>query len=139
MRVQKIDKEDWKELSKRAHLIVFNEDKDPLKDRIDFALTVEEAESSLLLAYVTCRETDSDTLYWQYGGSFPGTKGTILSYRAVQALLRYCQERYKRVFFYVENKNSAMLKMALKCGFLITGIRNYKNTILVEHLLEFRE
>lgn len=134
-----MEKEDWKELSKRAHLIVFNEDKDPLKDRLDFALVTEVEESSLLLNYVTCREADAETLYWQYGGSFPGTKGTILSYRAVQALLRYCQERYKRVFFYVENKNSAMLKMALKCGFLITGIRNYKNTILVEHLLEFRE
>lgn len=139
MRVVRVEKEEWKVLSEKAHLIVFNENKNSENDRIDFALTVEEEESSLLLSYITCRETDSDTLYWQYGGSFPGTKGTILSYRAVQATLRYCQERYKRVFFYVENKNSAMLKMALKCGFLITGIRNYKNTILVEHLLEFRE
>ena len=137
MRVRKIEKEDWAELSKRAHLIVFNEDKDPLIDRVDFALTVEEEETSMLLTYVTCREVASDTLYWQYGGSFPGTKGTINSLKAMYALLRYCQERYKRVFFYVENKNSAMLKMALKCGFLITGIRNYKNSILVEHLLEF--
>lgn len=136
MNVQVIQKDDWKELSEKAHLIVFNEAKDSSIDRIDFALATESPDG-VLLNYVTCRELDKESLYWQYGGSFPSAKGTVLSYRAVKALLDYCKMHYKRVSFYVENTNSAMLKMAMKCGFLITGVRNYKGSILLEHLLEF--
>lgn len=136
MKVVEITKEQWALLSEDVHLTVFNESKVAATDRIDFALVTEDS-LGILMNYVTCREIDSESLYWQYGGSFPGTKGSVMSLRATEALLAFCKLKYKRVFFYVENTNFAMLKMAMKCGFLITGIRNYKNTILVEHLLEF--
>ena len=137
MKVVEIQKDDWMLLSEKAHLIVFNEAKMAATDRIDFALVTENSRGELM-NYVTCRELDSESLYWQYGGSFPGTKGSILSLRAVQALLEYCKSAgYARVGFFVENTNSAMLKMAMKCGFLITGVRNFKGIILLEHYLEF--
>jgi len=137
MKVMEIQKDDWMLLSEKAHLIVFNEAKMASTDRIDFALVTENSKGDLM-NYVTCRELDSESLYWQYGGSFPGTKGSILSLRAVQALLEYCKAaEYKRVGFFVENTNLAMLKMAMKCGFLITGVRNFKGVILLEHYLEF--
>lgn len=136
MKVVKINPTEWAELSEKAHLIVFNEEKKASSERIDFALVTESTEK-VLMNYVTCRELDKSSLYWQYGGSFPGTKDTILSYRATQALLRFCKEQYERVSFYVENTNLPMLKLAMKCGFKITGVRNYKNSVLLEHLLEF--
>ncbi len=137
MRVVKIHKEDWKELAEKAHLVVFGEVKKPEMDRIDFALIVE-SEHGIALQYGTCRETDAYSLYYQYGGSFPGTKGTIKSHRCFEALLTWARENgYKRVSFLVENTNAPMLKLALACDFLITGIRHFKGLILLEHLKEF--
>ncbi len=137
MRIVRLEKEQWAELSEKAHRVVFSENKPSSMERIDFALVAEDDESNLH-SYTTCRELDATTLYWQYGGSFPGTKGTVRSLEAFRGFLRYAKEAgYERVCFYVENTNKAMLKLAMKCGFLISGIRNYKHHILVEHILEF--
>ena len=137
MRVVKIHKNDWAEVAENAHLIVFHEVKKPEMDRIDFTLVVE-SEHGIMLQYGACRELDAESLYYQYGGSFPGTKGTIKSHRAFEALLTWARENgYKRVSFLVENTNTPMLKLALATGFLITGIRHFHGLILLEHLKEF--
>lgn len=137
LRVIRISAEKWAELSEKAHLIVFNETKKPDMDRIDFALLVESA-SGTPMQYATCRELDKESLYFQYGGSFPGTKGTINSIRCLEHIINWSEfAGYKRISFLVENTNEAMLKLAIRCGFLITGIRNFKGRILVEHLKEF--
>lgn len=135
MRVAQITKEDWAVLSEKAHLVVFNEKKNAENDRIDFALVCEN-EHEIPMGYVTCRETDAHTLYWQYGGMFPDTKGSIKSLGVTKKFLEWCKERYKRVYFQVENTNAPMLKMAIACGFVIIGVRNYKGSILVEHILD---
>lgn len=136
MRVVRVTKEDWKQLSEKAHLVVFNEVRDAESERIDFALVAENQDSTPG-TYVTCRELDAHSLYFQYGGSFPGTKGTPRSLQAMQGFLRWARENgYKRVAYYVENKNHAMLKLAMRTGFTITGVRNFKNSILLEHCLE---
>lgn len=137
MKVVKIAKEDWSELAERAHLIVFNETKKPEMDRIDYALMVE-SDAGLPLQYCTCRELDAESVYFQYGGSFPGTKGSPKSVRCMELILDWAEfAGYKRVSFLVENTNEAMLKLALRCGFLITGLRHFKGHILLEHLKEF--
>lgn len=137
MRVEQLQKYEWQTLSERAHLVVFNKTKAASTERIDFALVVE-GEDGQMLQYVTCRELDASSLYWQYGGSFPGTKDTILSWRAFQALLRWVKEYgFKRISFYVENTNTPMLKLAMKGGFHITGVRNFQGAVLLEHLKEF--
>lgn len=117
MKVRKISKTDWAALSETAHLVVFSEAKKAESERIDFTLCVE-SEQGIPLSYVTCRELDAETLYWQYGGSFPGTKGTGASFGNCLLLLEWAiQNGYKRVACYVENTNQAMLKLAMKCGF----------------------
>lgn len=137
MTVKKVAKDDWAILAENAHLIVFNEIKKPEMDRIDFALVVE-AESGLPMQYATCRELDSESLYLQYGGSFPGTKGTIQSHRCMEKIIHWAEfAGYKRISFLVENVNEAMLKLAMRTGFLIVGLRNFKGQILLEHLKEF--
>lgn len=136
MKCVKISPEDWKVLSEKAHLIVFNEKKPSDFDRIDFTLMVESF-LGVPMQYVTCQELDASSLYWQYGGSFPSTKGTVHSLRAFQLLLRWAKEqRYERVGFRVENDNYAMLKLAMKCGFKVIGIRVFGKHTLLEHMVE---
>lgn len=137
MRVVQITQDKWAELSEKAHLIVFNETKKPEMERVDYALLVE-SDSGVPMQYATCRELDSESLYFQYGGSFPGTKGTPKSVRCLQKIIEWAEfYGYRRISFLVENTNEAMLKLALHCGFLITGIRHFKGLILLEHVKEF--
>jgi RimJ/RimL family protein N-acetyltransferase len=128
-------REDWKAVSEAAHLVCFGERKEVSMDRIDFALVV--GENDAPSGYVTCREHDAETLYWQFGGAFPGTRSTSLSWKGYQALVDWCKTRYKRITTLIENTNIVMLKMAMKVGFRIQGVRVFKGQILVEHLLEF--
>lgn len=133
----KITKEDWASVSHDAHLIAFGKNRKPESERIDFALLVE-SDAGVPMQYATCREHDSDSLYFQFGGSFPGTKGTILSLRSLELLLNWIQNNgYQRISFLVENTNQAMLKLAMRCGFLITGVRYFKSSVLLEHAREF--
>jgi hypothetical protein len=137
MRVVLIGKEDWVEIAEKAHLIVFNEVKKPEMDRIDFALLVEN-DGGIPMQYATCKELDAESLYFQYGGSFPGTKGSPKSLHCMERILDWAEfAGYRRIAFLVENTNEPMLKLALRCGFLITGIRNFKGSILLEHTREF--
>lgn len=122
-------------MSKNAHLISFGEKREPSIERIDFALLAVSEHKAL--GYITCREADAETVYWQFGGPFPGTKGSSVSFRCYQAAVEWCKLRYDRVYTFIENSNKAMLKMALEVGFLIVGVRVFKGQILVELLLEF--
>lgn len=127
--------DEWKVHSEKAHLICFGNLNPAERQRIDFALVGRE--NDLLMAYGTFRELDGETVYWQFGGAFPGTKDTTASWRTFNAFLAYLRPKYKRVCMFVENNNLPMLKMAMKASFLIMGVRNYKDSILLEHLLEF--
>lgn len=137
MNVQKIEKEVWGSyFSELAHKICFEERKPASRDRIDYALLVVDSNDSPC-GYITVRELDSETCYWQFGGVFPGTIGTTKSFKAYKACIEWSRGKYKRVSTLIENQNSAMLKFAAKVGFLIVGIRNYHGTVLLEHVMEF--
>lgn len=136
MRIERYEKDTWKELAESAHQICFEEKRSINLDRVDFALFAI-THSGIPAAYVTCRETDSESLYWQYGGAFPSVKGTVGSYNAYTGFYNWTKERYKRVNTLIENKNSKMLKMAASVGFIITGIKNFNGTVLLEHSVEF--
>jgi hypothetical protein len=126
---------EWKNLSEKAHLIAFSETKPSEWDRIDFALLVRRGEQAM--GYVTCREHDHETLYWQYGGAFPGTKESSLTFAGYKAFVSWSQKKYKRITTLIENNNVVMLKMAMKVGFRIVGVRLFRGHVLLEHLLEF--
>lgn len=137
MIVEKLTPDQWAYCSEHAHLLAFKEIKPASRDRIDFALLAIDGTTPAM--YVTCREYDAETLYWQFGGAFPETLGTVKSFRAVEAFVAYVKERYARVTCLIENTNRVMLKMASKVGFKIVGIRTYHGCVLLEHLLEFGE
>lgn len=128
--VDQIPKKEWDLLSEKAHLITFNEKKPVDWDRIDFALIIRNGDD--LMAYVTCRETNFETLYWQFGGAFPGTRSTSLSYACYREAIDWCRGKYKRITTLIENTNVVMLKMALKAGFLVVGTKVFNGHVLLE-------
>jgi hypothetical protein len=133
--VDTFTRSEWALHSEQAHLICFGTHKPAAWDRFDFTLVARTEET--LLGYVTCREHDKETLYWQFGGAFPTAKGTIASWRTVEAMIDWCKKKYRRVSFLVENDNAPMLKMALKLNARIIGTRTFKGGVLLEHLIEF--
>jgi RimJ/RimL family protein N-acetyltransferase len=135
MKVERLSKENWAVLAEAAHLVVFGEHKSASMDRIDFALLGLSMEGTPM-GFITCREFDQDTLYWQFGGAFPDTRGTHRTFSVYQRFIDWCRGKYTRITTLIENTNTAMLKMAMKVGFRIVGIRYYRGSILVEHLLE---
>ncbi len=135
--VEMYSAKDWAGLAEKAHLICFKEHKPADIDRIDFSLIVRD-EKFNLCGYITCREHDAETLYWQFGGTFPGTKGSFNSWVCYEACRDWARARsYKRITTLIENENTVMLKMAMKLGFRIFGIRFYNGKVLLEHALEF--
>lgn len=130
--VKRIEPPEWKLLSRDAHVSVFREDWDADKDRIDYALLTVDGKNELI-QFATIRELDAESAYIQYGGSFPNYRGTATSHRSFQAILRWLDERYKNVSFLTENTNFAMLKFAIKERFVVIGVRNFKNHIMLEH------
>lgn len=136
--VEKLTPNQWKIYSANAHKIAFNELMNPDDDRIDFSLVSIFMDS--ICGYITCREVDSKTLYWAYGGAMPNIKNTALSFKAYSIMAEKCKESgYFRIFTLIENTNLVMLKFAMKIGFKIIGTKTFKGSILVEHVLEFME
>jgi hypothetical protein len=135
VKVEKITPAEWAKYSGHAHLIAFGKTLPPGSERIDFALLAVHGEQAM--GYVTCREQDAETVYWQFGGAFPGTKDTIRTFQGYRAFVDACRG-YKRITTLIENTNTVMLKMAMAVGFRVVGVRAYKGSILLEHLLEFK-
>lgn len=137
MNIERFSPAAWKEYSAHAHRIAFGEVMPEGLERIDFALLLVDGKKPL--GYVTCRELDSETIRWQFGGAFPGTQGTAVTYRGYQAFVRHAMRDYKRIGTLIENTNVVMLKMALKVGFRVIGVRMFQGSVLLEHVLEFGE
>lgn len=133
--VKVFTREEWAVFSEDAHKICFNELKPASFDRIDFALLC--VDSGKPCAYVTCRELDPDTVYFQFGGAFPETRGTLSSWKCYEKVTDFARTKYRRITTLIENNNVVMLKFAMKMGYRIIGIRNFGGSILLEHVLEF--
>jgi len=128
---------EWEKYSEQAHLICFQEIRPAAINRIDFALVVDDG--GLPQAYMTCRETDSETIYMQYGGAFPSAKGTIKSFKAYQLMLDALSGKYKYGTTLIENTNTAMLKFAMQSGLRVIGVRNFCGSILLENFIDWRK
>jgi len=133
MEVSCIGEKDWKQLSEAAHIAVFERRKPKELERIDFAL-VADAEENDPIAYVTCKELDAKTVYWQYGGMFKDYRGKGEAILAIKALMEWCHDKYDYIGCRVENTNLPMLKTAMNAGFLIVGIRMFNQGVFLEHL-----
>ena len=138
--VHKLSVKQWEDLAEKAHGVVFNESRPAHFDRVDFALVAVDDDQKLMIGYTTMREISHDTIYWQYGGSFPEYRGTPIAAKGYALFIQWCKEHgYKRITTLIENNNKAMLKLAAFNDFIIVGVRNFKGKVLLEHGLEFTE
>lgn len=135
MIVARLSPKEWQKYAEDAHLIVFNEKRPETMNRIDFAMIT--SIDGVIQTYMTAREMDDESVYMQYGGSFPSAIGTIKSFRSYEMILCELSQRYKRVTTLIENENTSMLKFAMRIGLRIIGIRNFQGKIYLEHLIEF--
>lgn len=136
MIVKRIASEEWRTISADAHLVVFGTEKSAAHERVDFALLC--LEGDRIEGYLTAKEMDHETVYWQFGGSMPHIKGSAKSFRGYQLFVDWAKAHYKRVQTRIENTNTAMLKMALHVGFLIVGVRFVQGSTLLELELEVK-
>ena len=137
--IMQLDPEQWSVFSEDAHRASFSEFRPAYMDRIDYALLAHDSTKRGVLGYVTIRELDAESVYWQYGAAFDSIAKGVLVSRVYQRFIDYMREKYKRITTLVENTNVSYLKLAMKMGFRIIGVRNFKGMILVELLLDFEE
>ncbi len=135
MQVERLSAEQWAMLSEDAHKATFETHKPVATERVDFALICTEGRD--LKGYLTAKEMDGETVYWQFGGAFPGTKGTHYTFKGYLAFVRWTKEHYKRIQTRIENTNTAMLHFAAKVGFVVVGVRCVQGSVMLELELEF--
>ena len=125
MTVIKLLPETWEKMAENAHLICFNERRPHTFNRIDYALLIVD-DNQKPISYITVKEFDEETVYWQHGGGMPETTG-FPAWKAYNLAIGWTKERYKRIFTLIENVNTPMLKMAMKAGFRIIGTKVITN------------
>lgn len=135
MEVIRYDKYKWELVSEEIHSYVFGEYRNKDLNRIDFALVAWIEDSPI--GYITCRETDSDSIYISYGGVLPESRHSEDSKMAFEEILNFLKLNYKRANMLVENTNVFMLKKALNSNFIPVGITNYCGSVFVDLRAEF--
>ena len=139
IKVEPITAEDWKRFSEMAHIAVFDKDKPKELERIDYAILVVDEKEDCPIGYVTCKELDGDTVYWQYGGFFKDFQKSIKVVHSIKKVRDWCFERYKTIATRVENTNFPMLKIYMSLQFRIVGLRVYNSGVYLEHLLDRKD
>lgn len=130
--VEKISLDHWKEhYMQYMYIDAFSHSKSSDLEKCDFVLLCKDYKNEVV-GFVTCHEMDSETLYWQFGGASKKVKNTINVSSHYVSFINWSLERYQRVTTRIENTNTSMLRIALKCGFLIYGVWNFKNKIYLE-------
>lgn len=133
MRVFQASLAEWAGIdSEKAHYATFGEFRSHELERFDFSLFA--ASDDTVIGYMNCKEMDSETIYFQMGGAFPDSKGSIKVVPACIAIIDWCLSRYERITARIENTNVRMLKIAFSLGFLVCGTWNYNGKIYLELL-----
>lgn len=135
-KITRISKDEWHEhLCRDAFNVSFGNVRHPNIERIDFALIATDSFNTIS-GFVTCKEMDAETLYWQYGGAMPNHSGTINVWNGYRCFIDWAKEKYKRVNTRIENRNYSMLRMAMKAGFCIVGTFNFNGKIYLDLAME---
>lgn len=135
-KVIKLTPEEWaNKFSENAHRAVFGEVKPAWRDRISYALLIVKGDDAI--GYVTVREYDNETVYWQFGGVLPKYRKSLIAVKCIEAALEWEKAQNKRILTYVQNTNLPMLRFYLAYGFIIIGVRIWKTQTMVDLVKEF--
>ena len=138
LEVKKLTSGKWAEICSDAHLVGFNHARDPKLDRIDYALLVVD-ELQNICGWLTAREFDSETVYWQYGAGTPESRNGPKVVETYSVLVEDAFKKYKRICTLVENENVKYLKLAMHFGFRIIGTRLFESKVYVELMNERKQ
>lgn len=141
IKIFRIGKNEWDSFSEYAHKLAFSEHKPKELDRIDYSLLIVKVDENndRPVGYITVRENDPRSVYWQFGGAFPEAKKSIYVAHGYRAALDFQKKLSDRVVTYIENTNLAMLKLAFSVGFVVVGTRTVFGKIYVDLLNEFKK
>jgi hypothetical protein len=140
LELKKLSPDEWAYLSESALKYSFGKDWPKEKNRVSYALIVEDNTSGDIMCYSTLIELDSESVYMQHGGNFPTAKGSVLTTRGYLMMVNYLRENYKSVSTRIWNKNKAMLKLAWAGGFVIQGLDLAQDkSIMLIHELEMND
>lgn len=132
MKVEKLSKEQWDILSYDAHVAVFKEKRPVQSNRIDYALLCTD-DYKKIQGFVTIREIDHESVYWQYGGTLEQFRSTPVTFKGYCLFAERCfEEGASSISTLVENSNTPMLKLALKIGFLVIGTKAHEGKIYLD-------
>jgi RimJ/RimL family protein N-acetyltransferase len=134
LEIKSLSGAEWRHFAHTAQVLAFRQTRDPSMDRIDFALLA--VKNGEPCGFVTVRELDSESIYWQFGGAFPQIKATVHVQTVYREFVKACAGKYRRVTTLVENDNVPYLRLAMAAGFRIIGVRVYGGTVLVELHME---
>ena len=108
-------------ISEQLFGLTFGAKRNKELERIDFSVLL--SVRGKLSGFVTCYEHQANELYLQYGGALPEFRENPAVLRGYRVLLGFLLEHYSSLLTRIENTNTPMLKLALRCGWLIIGLR----------------
>lgn len=126
-------KKEWLEYSSQFHDVVFNNPEFKEIENIDFSLVAFDGDE--VLGFATIRVLDKFHAYMQYGGAVKKGYKTLAAYLKMIELLK---GSFLNITTLIENTNHPMIKLAMKAGFNINGIRIKSGNIYLEHLIEVK-
>jgi len=127
-------KDEWQEYSKQFHALVFNNSDFSDIENIDFACVVFDKDTAI--GFSTMRVLDKYHVYMQYGGTLDKSNYTNL--KGYLKLIEALKDNFLNITTLIENNNKSMIKLAMKAGFEIIGIRYKKGSIYLEHSIEVK-
>lgn len=129
-KLTKLLPEEWSSMSEDAHLTTFGVNRPKELDRHHFVMLVTHEKN--LGGYFTCLEMDKETLYIQFGGVFPTYQKTVNASVGYALFIEWAAKNYAAVWTRIENTNIPMIRLAMKVGFLITGVSVNKEKTFLE-------
>lgn len=123
--------EEWATIAEQVHTAVFGTERKASRDRIDFVMLAKLDHKPF--GYITAKEHDSETVYWQFGGVLNKSFHVL---RAYKMAIEEMKKKYKRISTCIQNTNISMLKMALFMDFRIQGVKVNGESVLVQLVKE---
>lgn len=137
MQISLISKEEWKVVSQNVHSAVHGTIRSPEVDRVSYVIVAYDGDEPF--GYIAVQERSSKVAYFQWGGVFPCDRGTVKTYNAYKLATDFAKKMYECIETKVENSNISMLRLAMKAGFLVTGITTDKaGKVFLELTMEVR-
>ncbi len=128
--LQKISPEEWqRDFAANAHQAVFKENLGE-EDEIDIAIIG--LIDGQVAGYSTAKFIGDGVIHLNYGGAVDDAKGTPELLMLYRLLIREYLSLGDYLRTYVHNKNRNYLLLALRTGFIVTGMRTFRGDTLLE-------